>query len=168
MGFTKNYNMNDEEAKEAVIKYRELYNEVGIYESKPYDGILELLKTLKQRGYNIAVATLKLEKFAKLMLKNHGLDKYIDVIYGPTEAFEYKKSDLLNMVIKKFNISKSEAVLIGDSFYDSEGAKEVGIDFIGVTYGLGYNSIEDVKQGYCIGYSQNVETIFNLIENDIK
>lgn len=168
VGFTENYNMNDEEAKEAVIKYRKLYNEVGIYESNPYDGISELLKKLKNNGYNVAVATLKLEKFAKLMLKNHCLDKYIDIIYGPTESFEYKKSDLLNMVIKKFNISKSEAVLIGDSFYDSEGAKEAGIDFIGVTYGLGYSSIEEIKQGYHIGYSQNVENLFELIENDGK
>lgn len=168
VGFTKNYNMTDEEAKEAVIKYRNLYNELGIYESKPYDEILDLLKKLKQNGYNVAVATLKLEKFAKLMLKNHGLDEYIDVIYGPTETFEYKKSDLLNMVIKEFEISKSEAVLIGDSFYDSEGAKEAGIDFIGVTYGLGYNSIEEVINGYHTGYSANVENLFEMIENDAK
>lgn len=168
VGFTKNYNMTDEEAKEAVIKYRNLYNEIGIYESKPYDGILDLLKKLKQNGYNVAVATLKLEKFAKLMLKNHELDKYIDVIFGPTESIEYKKSDLLKKVIKHFNVSKSEVILVGDSIYDSEGAKEIGIDFIGVTYGLGYNSIEDVINGYHTGYSLNVENLFDIIENDVK
>ena len=41
--------------------------------------------------------------------------------------------------------SRGKAVLIGDSRYDQEGAAEAGIDFIGVLYGFGFQSEEELK-----------------------
>lgn len=163
-GFMDNYDMTEEEVTQAVKKYRDRYQEVGMYEVKVYDHIPQLLKTLKQNGYNVAVATLKLEKFAKEMLEDNNIIEYFDVVYGPTESCEYKKVDLLNKALAKFGINKQQAVLVGDSVYDSIGAQEAGIDFIGVTYGLGFKTIDDIKKGYHTAFAENVEQIIDKIE----
>lgn len=47
-----------------------------------YDGVEEMLKTLKQAGIKIAMATSKPEKFAKIIADHFGLAQYFDVIGG--------------------------------------------------------------------------------------
>ena len=162
-GFKENYNMNDEEVNGAIKKYRERYAEKGIYEARTYDGIPKLLKEIKDKGCKTAVATLKLEEFAKKMLEDKNLAQYIDVIYGTNKEDKYEKVDLVNKAMEIFNIGKEKTVLVGDSKYDAIGAKEAGVDFIGVTYGLGFNSVESIESGYYTNYATKVEDIGNCV-----
>lgn len=164
VGFMDNYNMTKEEAEDAVKKYRKRYEEKGIYEASVYEGIPELLASLKEKGYKLAVATLKLEKFANIILEYNDILKYFDIVYGPTEKTEYKKVDLLNKTLKHFNCDKNECILIGDSSYDALGAQEAGIDFLGVSYGLGYKNIEEIKNSYYTSFSDKVSDIIKIIE----
>lgn len=52
------------------------------------------------------------------------------------------KSELIQKCMKLSHCSKEQTVLVGDSENDEIGAKNAGVDFIGVTYGFGFNCAE--------------------------
>ena len=162
-GFKDHYNMNDEEVKEAIEMYKKMYAEKGIYEAELYKGLPELLKKLKENGIKTAVATLKIEKFAKIMLEDCGVSQYFDVIYGADPNCNYLKKDLVCKAIETLNVQKEEAVLIGDSSFDAEGAKTAGVDFIGVSYGLGFQTNDQVKEGYYTDCASSVEKLEEIL-----
>lgn len=84
-GFNTLYKIpNKETLNTAIELYRKLYKESGIKMFSAYDGIEQLLKSLKDNGIYIATATLKLESFAREMLKSAGIAQYFDLIKGLT------------------------------------------------------------------------------------
>lgn len=58
---------------------------------------------------------------------------------------------------------KSDAVRIGDSFYDVVGAEQAGIDFIAVTYGFGFKSEEDAKKYDCAAVCESVSALVKYL-----
>ena len=81
-GFMTILGMNREEAERATTKFRERYNVTGLFENEPYEGIKEVLETLSERGFVLAVATSKPEETAKRILEHFELAKYFDEIVG--------------------------------------------------------------------------------------
>ena len=57
--------ISEERAAEMVTLYREYFTVTGIFENSVYDGVEEMLKTLKEAGIKIAMATSKPEKLQK-------------------------------------------------------------------------------------------------------
>ena len=80
--FMEHCGIDEEKAAEMVTLYREYFTVTGIFENSVYDGVEEMLKTLKQTGIKIAMATSKPEKFAKIIADHFGLAQYFDVIGG--------------------------------------------------------------------------------------
>lgn len=138
--FMKQYGFDQEQAEEAVAKYRERFSTVGLFENKVYPGIDLLLDKLKQQGKLLATASSKPEKFVVQILEHFGLDGYFDEIAGAELSVSGRnsKEDVLRYVLDRLGVEdKSSTVLIGDTKFDIQGAKAVGIDCIGVTYGFG-------------------------------
>lgn len=128
-----------ERAEEAVKIYREYYSKKGIYENRPYDGIKELLAELKASGKSLIVATSKAEKFADEVLRHFGLYEFFDYVVGSNlDGTRSKKSEVISYALIKAAVQKKESVvMVGDRKHDIIGAKEVGIDSLGVLYGYG-------------------------------
>jgi len=131
-------------AKIAVDIYRKHYEEIGIYQASLYDGMEDILGRLSQRGYIMGVATLKKEEFAVQILKQLGIAQYFDTIKGMDGLDHLTKKDIIIRCLNELNVSKNQVILVGDSHFDSMGAMEAGIDFIGVTYGFGFKSKQEV------------------------
>ena len=66
--YIEKFGFSDLDARVAVRVYRERYAEVGIHKAILYPGFVDVIKNLKNKGYKIGVATLKVEDFAKSML----------------------------------------------------------------------------------------------------
>lgn len=137
--FSKYFNFSENEAQKAVEVYREYFSVKGLYENKVYDGIEEVLSLLKSAGKKLAVATSKPEHFAVKILKHFSLEKYFDVIAGATmDGSRINKADVIRYALNELSPSTSKEILmIGDREHDVFGAKEIGIDSLGVTYGYG-------------------------------
>lgn len=138
--FMKVYGFDRQQAEEAVAKYRERFSTVGLFENKVYPGIDRLLDKLKQQGKILATASSKPEKYVLQILEHFGLDGYFDEIAGAELSLSGRnsKEDVLRYVLDRLGVEdRSTAVLIGDTRFDVQGAKAVGIDCIGVTYGFG-------------------------------
>jgi len=143
--YIERFKFSEEDAIKAVKIYRDRYAEKGIYEFNFYEGMKETLQSLKAKGYKTAIATLKAERFAKIMVENKGFSDLFDLIHGVDEKDTLTKTDLLDMCISELNVDKSEAILVGDSINDAVGAQKSKIDFLAVTYGFGFKTAEDLK-----------------------
>lgn len=142
--FRVRFGLSEELTKQALYHYRHYYAENGIHEAILYPGMKDTLAKLKQEGYLLAVTTLKKEAFAKEMLKSLGVSEYFDVILGMNDSDTATKADIVKKALAILETQNDEAVLVGDSSYDAIGAEQANVDFIAVTYGFGYKSVEDV------------------------
>ena len=134
------FGYSEADARLAVDIYRERYATEGFKEAILYPEMAKTLIALKEKGYRLAVATLKAEKFAIPMLKELGVGDLFDVIHGVDDKDTHTKSSLIDLCIKELECTKEESVLVGDSIHDARGAMESGIDFIAATYGFGFKT----------------------------
>ena len=138
--YIERFGFAEPDAREAVRIYRERYAEVGIHKAVLYPGFADMVKELKNKGYKVGVATLKAENFAKTMLDEIGIADYFDEVCGMDQNDGLDKAGLILKCCDLCGCGKNEATLVGDSNNDFIGAKQAGVDFIGVTYGFGFNS----------------------------
>lgn len=138
--FQEHFALEGEDAETAVAFYRERFSTVGKYENSPYPGIEKLLASLKEAGFMLAVASSKPEVFVEDIMQHFALDSYFDCIVGSDlEGKRDSKAAVIREVIRRMKITdekRSGMLMIGDRRYDVEGAKEEGIDSIGVYYGF--------------------------------
>ncbi len=145
--FMEVMNLSLEEARTAVAAYRERYNEIGIWENSVYEGIPEVLTLLKCSGKKLAVATSKPHAMAVKVLEHYELADFFDVICGSkADGRKAEKVEILKEVLEETGYAdkKDQVILIGDTRFDVLGAKEAGIDCVGVSYG--YGTEEDLKE----------------------
>lgn len=127
-----------EAVEDGVRYFRKYYAEIGINENEIFPGVAELLEELQKAGANMFIATSKPTVFAEKVLDQFGIDKYFQCVLGSNlNGTESGKTEIISHLIEKFKLEKDKTVMIGDRFYDIIGAKENGIDSIGVTFGYG-------------------------------
>lgn len=143
--FRERWGLDRKTAETAVGIYREFYEKKGIYKAFIYPGIEELLCFLQEKEYILAVTTLKYDPFAKKMLEHLGIAKYFDGIYGCGADNLDTKATLIQKAMTHFQKHNTQTILVGDSEVDACGARAAGVEFVGVTYGLGFCSEEEVS-----------------------
>ena len=130
------YDVSREDAEQLVRDFRERYVPVGVYESRPFPGIRELLESLRSEGKKIAVATSKPQAMAELLLEREGLRNLFDEVVGTVADINNEaKWQVVTRAMKLCNAMPENCVLIGDTKYDVEGAKLCGIPCVGVRWG---------------------------------
>ncbi len=133
------YGVSDEDAKYLIEKYRERYKTKAAEESRIYDDIKNMLEALKARGKKIAVASSKPKLFVDEISQYHDIYKYYDFVSAETFKNNHSsKKELINACLEYFgNPDKSKVIMVGDRFYDIDGAKASGVDSAGAVYGFG-------------------------------
>lgn len=129
------FGMSDSEADLAVEIYRERYWDIGLFESYVYPGITDLLRTLKEKGAYVAIASGKPEVMVKTLTKHFDLDKYLDVVAGI--SLEYKHADKIQLITRALpeGADPARVCMVGDRCFDIDAAKALGMAGIGVGYG---------------------------------
>lgn len=104
--------------------------------TKPYDGICELISTLKNAGCITAVVSNK-PHFAVIDLVDTYFKGLFDISLGEKPEIPRKPNpDPVFHILKELSISKEDAVYIGDSDVDLMTANNSGLDHIIVTWGF--------------------------------
>lgn len=134
-GFSLVYGMSDEDAAEVTRRYRAIYSKLGLETYMLFDGMAELLQSLKAAGRRLAITTSKREETAHTMLADNGVEQLFDVIVGQTDPTRADKTTLLGDTLAALGCSADEAVMVGDRFYDVEGAAANGVPCVGVYLG---------------------------------
>lgn len=156
------YDMNEAQIKEAYPIYQARYRSHGQYLGKVYDGMPELLDTLRKRGYKLAVGTLKSESVSLSLLRHFGLLDRFDVVHGDAEHGGRSKRDVLALILDDLHLPREAAVLVGDSMHDQNGASALGISFVAVSYGFGFATRPVVGPGVdaVVDKSQELAPLF--------
>lgn len=136
--FIKRCACSRETAQKMVVKYRERYTDTGVYESKLYPEIKELLEALKKDGVKIAVASSKPKKFIDILLEKFGILKYFDAVCGVEFHSDCEtKASIIARAMKEIGASSETTLMVGDTKFDIEGANENAIAGTGVLWGFG-------------------------------
>ena len=130
--------LGDHAADRAVALYRERFSDVGLYENRVYDGISEVLTTLRTSGHRLFVATSKAHVFADRIIDHFGLRDHFEHVFGAElDGTRADKSHLLAYALKQATVDPAKTLMIGDRSHDMIGAKNNGMKGIGVLYGYG-------------------------------
>ncbi|WP_078546639.1 HAD family hydrolase [Litchfieldia alkalitelluris] len=159
--FSEFFSMSEQESKNAIDFYRERFKEKGMYENNLYPNISLLLATLSKK-YKLIVATSKPTVFSETILRYFKIDQYFDLVVGSNlDGTRSAKTDIIQYILNKYNTySRDEFIMIGDRKHDIIGAKNCGIDSIGVTYGYGSTEeLTQIKPTYLVNSVNDIETI---------
>lgn len=134
--------MSQAEAQDATDVFRRCYLEKYLYKATPYAGILELLNKFEKKGIKQSVATNKRQDCAEAICGHFGISKYCQPIVGSDRYNSFTKKELIEKCMSITMSRPTETVYIGDMEPDRIAAEELGIAFIGVNYGLGFQSVK--------------------------
>lgn len=162
--FQRYFGMDKEEALKAANIFRDNYKKKSLFMAKVYDDVFNLLELLKNENYKIAIATNKSHENAIEILKQFRILEYCDYAAGSDLDGKLKKSDIINICIEQLKFRSDELLYIGDSSYDLKGAKQSGLDFLGVTYGFGFGKTESIDNDECIAVCDSVMEIIDFLK----
>ena len=163
--FREFYGMDQEQAAEAVAKYRERFSEKGLYENEIYPGMKQMLENLKTAGCHLAVASSKTEHFVKKILVYFDIDGYFEVIVGSElDGTRCQKEEVVAEALRRFfpdgNIPCDDIVMVGDRKFDIIGGREMGLHQIGVAYGYApEGELEAAEAEYIVNDLDELERV---------
>ena len=124
---------------EAVFStFRQYYLVHSLDTTRPYDGITEMLTTLRQRGCRTAVVSNKFDAATKELCR-HFFPETIEVAVGEHEAEGIRKKpapDTVNEALSQLGVDGQHAVYVGDSDVDLQTARNAGLPCISVLWGF--------------------------------
>ena len=128
--------VNNPKFEETYAKFREHYMEHNLDTTRPYDGVPELLHELKRRGKHLAIVSNKFYAATQDLAK-HFFPDTIEVAIGERDNIRKKPApDTVLEALRQLNVSKEDAVYIGDSDVDIMTAKNCGLPCISVLWGF--------------------------------
>ncbi|MDX1517382.1 MAG: HAD hydrolase-like protein [Woeseiaceae bacterium] len=129
--------LDESRAGAALALYRERFADVGWRENRPYDGIHAALEALCRDGHTLFVATTKPWTFAEKIVDHFGMADYFTKVYGSElDGTRVDKTELLRWALPQQSAGET-AAMIGDRKHDMIGARNNGLQAVGVLYGYG-------------------------------
>jgi phosphoglycolate phosphatase len=151
--------------EETVLRLREYfvpyYDEHNCDFTRPYDGIPELLHTLKEQGHLLAVASNKYQAATEKIVAQL-FPGIFDVVLGERVGVERKPDpqivyDILEAKGERLEAKSEEILYIGDSLVDAETARAAGATLVLCTWGFGTREqMEGAKPDYLVDHPLEV------------
>ena len=128
-----------ERTEENILRVRAhfvpYYNAHNCDYTRPYEGIPELLATLKAQGHQLAVASNKYQAATEKIVE-HFFPGVFDVILGEREGIERKPNPQIVFDILSTLTIKHSTLYIGDSLVDKETAANANVPFVACSWGF--------------------------------
>jgi phosphoglycolate phosphatase len=179
--FVQYLGLSPVQADQALAFYRQYYINHGLYECEPYPGLKQTLATLQEAGKCLTVATSKPWIFAHRVLAHHGLRRNFDTVFGCYRDGRLDtKSQVIQSVLAHYQgvdrlpkgrllygalqqplVPEFRPLMIGDRFYDVQGAATHQVPTLGVSFG--YGSTEELLNSGAIGVAHNLAQIEYLL-----
>ncbi|MCC8193675.1 MAG: HAD hydrolase-like protein [Deltaproteobacteria bacterium] len=135
----RSFGLQDDTVNDAVAQFTRYYKADGIFDLSVYEGVPEMLQTLRGAGKRLFLATSKQEDSAIRILEHFGLAPCFAGITGASTALNrLTKTDVLRCACERYGVDAGAGcVMAGDREHDVHGAHDVGMPCIGVLYGYG-------------------------------
>lgn len=128
--------MGKEKLPEALIHFQEHFDQIFLEDIGIYPGVHWLLQSLKESGCKTAVFTNKGGERSRQICAHLKIDHFLDAIVGHGDT-PYRKPELefTQYILSCLQSTPDESCLVGDSPFDIEAAKVVGMTSYAVTTG---------------------------------
>ena len=154
---------SDEEHAKAMKLMLDYYAVHFADSSAPYNGIMEMLSTLKEKGIHIAICTNKAHNMA-VTIAEKIFGGIFEAVIGQQEGRPLKPDSFSPMeIINKFGVKPEETVFIGDSGVDMKTAVNTGTESIGVTWG--FRTVDELKENGARHIADTPSDIIDIINN---
>lgn len=151
-----------EKIQELVDIYRVKSDEITTQNTVLFEGTLETLKAIKNKGMNIGIVSSRMGSRIDIILEHLNCRIYIDHIIGYEDVSVHKPSpEGLMKALDYFNCNKEGVLYVGDSYIDAKAAENAEIDFVGVTTGT--TSQKDFEEYNNIKIVNNLSSILEII-----
>ncbi len=126
--------ISDEQARVLATQYNVNYF-AGESEIMLFDGAADTIKALSRRGFKLAVATGKSRRGLNLALEHTQLRNYFHATRTVDECFSKPHPQMLDELMDDLVVMPERTLMIGDTSYDLQMAKNAGVHAVGVSYG---------------------------------
>nr|WP_263869033.1 HAD-IA family hydrolase [Pseudomonas sp. TMW22090] len=123
--------------------YADHYIAAEAVPSPLFEGVLESMEAFRAEGYHLAVATGKARRGLDRVLKAHGWEKYFDITRAADETASKPHPLMLEQILAYCEVRPEQALMVGDSSFDLQMARNAGMASVAVSYGA--QSIEALK-----------------------
>ena len=128
----------------------------------PYPGMLDVLDTLRAKGYKLAIVSNKIQEGITPLNKEYFGDRLLVAIGERPELQRKPAPDMVLQALKELGSTQDESIYIGDSEVDVATAKNSGLLCIGVTWGF---RDEQLHKDLGVKYiARKAEDIITIIE----
>lgn len=130
----------------------------------PYPGMLDVLDTLRAKGYKLAIVSNKIQEGITPLNKEYFGDR-LPVAIGERPGLQRKPApDMVLQALKELGSTQSESIYIGDSEVDVATAKNSGLLCIGVTWGFRDEQLhKDLGVKYIARKAEDIVTIIEAL-----
>jgi phosphoglycolate phosphatase len=149
LGLTITFNdlLGQERTPEALQWFRKRYEEVFPQHTHFLPGAENLIAELHRRGIKQAIATNKLGRFSRSIIKHFGMETFFVAILGDEDvALNKPDPEMLLSAIGKMALPREEVVMVGDSLVDIETAKNSGIRIFAIPSGVTQREVLEKAQ----------------------
>ena len=130
----------------------------------PYPGMLDVLDTLRAKGYKLAIVSNKIQEGITPLNKEYFGDR-LPVAIGERPGLQRKPApDMVLQALKELGSTQSESIYIGDSEVDVATAKNSSLLCIGVTWGFRDEQLhKDLGVKYIARKAEDIVTIIEAL-----
>lgn len=122
---------------EVANRYRAIYDTMAVEICPPFPHLMTMLAELKAAGVVVTIASSKRSNLVQVVLDHHDINHYFAMVVGAQDVSNHKPHpESVHLTVEKLAIKHEESVVIGDSVFDLDMARNAGVDAIGVTTGI--------------------------------
>ena len=155
------YGVSRADAEEITRLYRERYAQLGPEAYPLFDGMRQLLEDLVASGRTLAVASSKRRDFVERMLEDDGVAQLFAHVGASMDAAHSGKEELIRSALRALGARPDQAVMVGDRFYDVEGARATGVPCVGVLFGTATRG--ELEEAGAVGVASSVGELRGLL-----
>jgi len=128
-----------------------------INEIRPQEGMIKVIKDLKNRGYCLGILSSNSKRNINIFLKNYSISECFEFIV--TNKHVFGKHKAMNKISKKQNF-----IYVGDENRDIQAAKRANIISVAVTWGFNKkDALEKQNPDYIIDKPTQLLDILDII-----
>lgn len=156
-----------ERALQAIETFRERYEPIGKNENMAAPGLPELCGRLKKRGYILALASSKPEKMCREICLRFGYTPFLSAVVGSPQHGDSTKADVIRDTMGRLGLTDADLpqiLMVGDRKFDVLGARECGIDCVGVEF-FGYAAPGELHDAGAVAVVRTADELEQFILN---
>lgn len=134
--FSGDESIDDATIEQMIVEYNTIYKEESEKLVELFDGVVETLDHLTKAGVKVVITSNNVKPVLRRLATNLGIAKYIDDIVSVEDVENVKPApDIALEVLRRYNISGEESLVVGDATLDMDMGREAGCHLCGVSFG---------------------------------